>query len=168
MNYTEAVTLVALVKSACPAQKFEEMTATVWQGILEDVSYGDAAASVKVLGRRLRFIAPSDIIEQARILRRERLSRADALFQPPKGLEGETEAEYAARYQKSLREHLKAVGDGVPDPVMPELTRVVNVPALQNVFPSPSRAVTSRLPAQRVETSPRVKALMRARLERSA
>lgn len=166
MNHAEATTLVALVKSACPAQKFEEMTPAVWQGILEDVSYADAAAAVKVLGRRMRFIAPSDIIEETKIIRRDRLARAAALFRAPEDVQGESEYEYAVRYQKALRDHLKAVADGAPDPVLPELTRSVNVDALRNVFPSPSRVI-SRLPSQRVEVSPRAKALARARLEKS-
>jgi len=170
MNHSEATKVVNLVKQACPSQKFEEMTAAVWQGILEDVSYRDAALSVKDLGKRLEYIAPRDIIAEVKIIRRKRLEHVDRTFTDskwyPQEIEGESEAAFTARELMAKRDYIKAVGDGHVDADPPLLEQRYNPQQLMpRVFRAIEEPPRSLLPAQKAGLSPRAAALLRKRLD---
>lgn len=116
MTPTEAVRLIAFVTQISPAQKFDEFTADAWHTLLEDVPFGDSLEAVKRIGRRQPFVAPADVIAEVKVIRRERLDRADASFvycgDPDDTVE----------YQRQLQAHRRAIGDGA-EPIMPALER---------------------------------------------
>lgn len=134
MNYSETCKLIALVKTLAPAQKFEEFTAEAWHGVLDDVSYKDAADAVKAVGKRQAFIAPSDIIAESKIIRRGRLDRAAATFHPT--------TDDPVGYIAELKAHLKSLADGAPERAAPELTREIDVKLLERTFRSVPRQVS--------------------------
>lgn len=115
MTPTETVQLVAFVSQISPAQKLDEFTADSWHELLDDLPFGDALAAVKRVGRRQPFIAPADIRAEVRVIRRERLDKADSTYVPPPGEQSFSD------YQRGLLAHRRAVGDGaeIPEPLRP-------------------------------------------------
>jgi hypothetical protein len=69
MNPQEIARIVGFVHALCPAQKINELTPDAWELVLEDISFADAKAALKVLGKTLHFIAPSDIATEVRRIR---------------------------------------------------------------------------------------------------
>lgn len=64
MTPTEAVDLVELVASMCPAMRMEEKTGEAWYLLLGDLEFAEAVAAAAIVGREQRFIAPADIRAQ--------------------------------------------------------------------------------------------------------
>jgi hypothetical protein len=115
VNVDETRALLRLIASVSPGQKINasdvaaltEM-ATVWQGIIADVRYADAVTAVKALASRQPFIAPAEILQEVRKIRRERLARA-ALVLP------NVDPDDTAAWIAEERAILAAIADGVFD-----------------------------------------------------
>lgn len=138
MTPTEAVRLIAFVTQISPAQKFDEFTADAWHALLEDVPFGDSLEAVKRIGRRQPYVAPADVIAEVRVIRRERLDRADATF----AYDGNPDD--VVGYKRALAAHRRAIGDGAEPPAAPELTVSVPPAAISGVFQRPPRAETRK------------------------
>lgn len=162
MRPTEAVEFVELVKQFAPQQKWSEYSTEAWELVLEDIPLTDARQALKHVASRETWIAPADILKEAKIIRRQRVESASPLaFQPT--------TDEPRQYIKELRSHLRAVGDGVQHDV-PQLEQRFNPAELGHLFqPVPQIAPTrTLLPAVKVQPGPHARALMRAHLERSA
>ncbi len=125
MTPTEAIKLCRLVKACCPQQQMDEFTPDAWGELLSDLRLVDCLDAVKVLARRKPFIAPSEIRDEVRRIRNERIERAGVLTPPP-GLDG-------ADYQRWLYTTRRAIGNGEAPPVY-ELPERRPMPELENVF----------------------------------
>ena len=108
MNPSEAVRLCTLISALSPAQKFTDETPAVWAVVLEDVTLADAMEAVKVLARRQAFIAPADIVPEAKRLRARRLEQVGT---PTPNVDPSDAPAYAAE-QRAL---VAAVASGVMD-----------------------------------------------------
>lgn len=75
MNAQEALTIVRIVRAACPAQKLDEYTIDVWADALADTDFGEARDAVRRLVRRQPFISVSEIIGDVEQHRRDALRR---------------------------------------------------------------------------------------------
>ena len=73
MNRQEIIELGRKVAAICPAQRFNAETPDAWEALLGWVEFEDALSALFVLGQTEKFIAPSDIIRQVRLARRDRL-----------------------------------------------------------------------------------------------
>lgn len=73
MNAQETARLCRLIAALSPAQKMDDETPAVWSVILADVTLSDAMEAVKVIAARQPWIAPADIVAEARRLRKGRL-----------------------------------------------------------------------------------------------
>lgn len=134
MNATETAHLCRVVSALAPAQKFDDETPAVWHAVLVDIRLPDALEAVKLIARRERFIAPSDIAAEVARLRRERLEHADRVLPDvdPDDVKGWLEARRAG---------IKALADGAePPPAAPagELDGRVRA-AIPGVFRRPPR-----------------------------
>ena len=76
MDKFEIAQIIGFVHALCPAQKINEFTPDAWELVLEDFPFEEARAALKILGQRLRFIAPSDIATEIRHVRNTRTSFA--------------------------------------------------------------------------------------------
>lgn len=86
MNATEAVTLCRYVKAACPQQAIDELTPRAWSDLLAGIRFEDAQEAARNLARRQPFVAPSEIIVEAKRIRAVRI-RAHGDPIPPAGLD---------------------------------------------------------------------------------
>jgi hypothetical protein len=127
MTPTETVALLRLVRAVCPAQKLDEYTPDAWHELLGDLRLEDCNQALKALGQRQVFIAPAEIRQEVRRIRKDRLDR-NPLPVPPSDM---TPLETLA-WQ---RETNKAIADGTYVP--PALELVKPMPALPR-FPSPN------------------------------
>ena len=162
MRPTEAVAFVELVKQFVPQQTFSEYSTEAWELVLQDIPLTDAKEALKQVASRQTWIAPADILKEAKIIRRDRVERASPLaFQPTTG--------NARQYINELRAHLRACGDGEPQQV-PELEQRFVPAELGHMFqPVPQVAPTrTLLPPVKIQPSPRTQALVRAHEERAA
>lgn len=147
MNPTETVRLTRIVASIAPAQKIDEYTADAWQPVLRDVPMVDALEAVRRLAQRQPFIATSDIVAEVKVIRRDRLDRADATFVY------DGDADDVVGYKRALAAHRRSIGDGAEPPAAPELTVSVPPAAISGVFRRPPRAETRRA----IEAAPPVR-----------
>lgn len=79
MNAKEALSIVRIVRAACPAQKLDEYTIDVWADALADTDFGEAREAVRRLVRRQPFIAVSEIIGEVAQHRRDAMRRLASL-----------------------------------------------------------------------------------------
>lgn len=96
MNRVEAAQLVTVVSQLCPGQKLGPGTDVAWQLVLDDVTYADAQAAVRLVYRRLAEdddfkgyarIEAKDILGECRRMWRRRLDQLDPeQLVPPAGL----------------------------------------------------------------------------------
>lgn len=108
MNNREAVILTRYVRALCPAQKIDEFTPDAWHDVLADYGLDECRTACTALAVEQPFIAPSEIIDEVRRTRRERLENFQ--YQPPA-------AEQDPKYIQRLRGQLRAVASGaVPAP----------------------------------------------------
>jgi hypothetical protein len=109
VNATETAKLCDIISSLCPAQRFDENTPAVWHAVLVDIRIEDALDAVKHLASRQPFIGASDICQQVKAIRRDRIERSgvDGLaFNSPE----ERRALIQAAGDGTLDEHLQAEG----------------------------------------------------------
>lgn len=92
MNAKEAIALCRMVKSICPAQKFDEFTPDFWHPLLADISFDDAKDAVIGVAKRQPFIAPAEIRAQVMITNRARARALPAVL-PPRELCDDPRAE---------------------------------------------------------------------------
>jgi hypothetical protein len=108
VNSREAVVLVRYVRALCPSQKIDEFTPDAWFDLLAGYDLDDCRAACAQLAVRQPFIAPSEIIDEVRKARRDRLE--NFTYDPPP-------AERDPKYLDRLRGQLRAVASGaVPAP----------------------------------------------------
>lgn len=132
MTPTQAVALCRLVKACCPQQQIDAYTPDAWGPLLEDKRFEDCQLAVQNLAKRQPFISPSEIRDEVRRIRNDRLDRTE-LPTPPRHLADDPVAELAWR-----KEAIRAIGDGREIPVPPEPDQLTprDMRALPE-FPSP-------------------------------
>lgn len=96
MTPEEAVLISRLVKAACPSQKFDEYTPDVWAPMLADIDYGAAEKAIVEIGKRQKWIAPSDIIAEVRRASRPAVPYHRPIREVLAGIDAQIEAERAA------------------------------------------------------------------------
>jgi hypothetical protein len=79
VNIQETVLLCRTIASLKPAQAFDVDTPMVWQLVLAETNYADAAAAVITLARTSKWIDPADIINEVRRIRLARLEHSDRI-----------------------------------------------------------------------------------------
>ena len=109
MNAQEAATLCRYVAACCPQQKIDEFTPAVWADLLVDVRLADAKEAVRTVLGKQPFIAPAEIITEAKRIRAKRIADHPPLTPPP-GPDGE--ALSPAETNAWLREAHRRIGDG--------------------------------------------------------
>lgn len=106
-----------------------------WHELLVDVPFPDADVVVKAhyatSGDR---IMPVHVLEGVKKLRKGRLERADATFEPDCDPDDTTE------YMRQLRQHRTQISDGLDPQELKELPVVVDPKALDGVFRSVGNA----------------------------
>ena len=71
MNHTETAALIRYVAALCPAQKLaDKLIADAWYDVLGHLPYGLAKLAAARCARTKTFIAPADIIETAKAMRK--------------------------------------------------------------------------------------------------
>lgn len=160
MNFEEISQLLTQCASY-DARTIGKADALAWHAVLGDLPLADAQAAVvayyTVSSQR---IMPADVRAGVRRIRRDRTDHADTTFVYT-GHPDDTR-----EYQRQLRAHIRTIGDGQPEPELPELPQRFTPAQLAGVFKTPPPARTL-LPAAPVSTSPRALALMRSRLDRA-
>ena len=109
VNNVETVKVVALIRQMCPAQKVDDMTADVWQPLLEEVRMPDCREALINLGRTEKFIGPSDIIREVKRIRSARVAAGPG-FDP----RAYPEATGDAAEFEAMRDHVRRLADGEP------------------------------------------------------
>ena len=108
MNLDETTRLCRLIAAVSPAQRMDAETPATWSVLLDDVSLSDAMECVKIIARRQPFIAPADIVAEAKRLRKARLAEVGT---PTPNVDPEDTAAWIAE-QRALT---AAVADGRMD-----------------------------------------------------
>lgn len=103
MNPREAVLLTRYVRALCPQQKFDEYTPDAWYDALRHLDLDTCQQACATISRRQPFIAPAEIIDEVRGMRRARLE--NFAYTPPAG---DSDPNYLAR----LRGQINAVASG--------------------------------------------------------
>ena len=134
MSPEEAVALCRFTAACCPAQKFDEFTPDAWGLILADIRFEDAKVAVVEIKRSSTWVDPSDIIAEVRKVRAKRIAEHGEIV-PPADLDPDNVTEYV----KWLRAAREAIGDGKPQPAVPELAKR-DMRQLEGVFKRPSGA----------------------------
>jgi hypothetical protein len=116
VNNQETVELCAIIAQVAPAQKFDELTPVMWQPILEDVRMVDAKTALRSLAARLSFIAPADIVQEVKRIRRQRVEEGPAF--DPRAYPG---CDDPAVYAHAIRDHVRRIADGEPPKQAPPL-----------------------------------------------
>jgi hypothetical protein len=92
------------VAGSCPATKIDAMTPETWFEILKDLNFADAKLAVTEIGKRQPWVHASEIRDEVRAIREDRIQRAplvDAdLFGPDD------------RYRPQLVAYLEGIADG--------------------------------------------------------
>lgn len=109
MTESEAVDLVNLATQVCPAMKLEERTIEAWYLVLGEYPMADCVAALRAVGARQTWIAPADIATAVREERRDRLDRANLVYEPR---DGESVAEQHRRL--AAMRHQAASGRALP------------------------------------------------------
>lgn len=105
----ECAELCLIIAQIAPAQKFDEMTAVFWQPILADVRFEDAKTALRSLGARLTFIAPADIVQEVKRVRRQRVEEGPRM--DPRAYPG---CDDPTEFGNAIRDHNRRLADGEP------------------------------------------------------
>lgn len=135
MTPMEATALCRFTKALCPAQAIDEMTPDAWHLALADLRFEDAKVAVVEAAKLSPFVAPAEIREQVRRMRRERILAFGVLPDPPAGLSDAEETRWLAETKRAIadgreveRPELPAPGDR-PDidftKVLPSVDEVI-------------------------------------------
>ena len=138
MTPTEAVKVTRLVKACCPQQQFDEFTADAWHGLLDDLRLEDCVLAVKAMGRRQPFISPSEIRDEVRRIRNDRLER-NPRPEPPAEI-----ADNPIAYLEWVRRIDKARADGTYVASTPLELKRRDMTAIENTFQRPPGAAAAR------------------------
>ena len=150
MNLSETTRILSLC-AAYDSRTIGETDVIAWHDALSDVPFEDAKRAVVDFYRSATDgrMKPGNVWAGVKKLRRDRVEGADTSFVPPQGVEGESEGDYARRTIAAKRRHLKALGDGTPAPVSPQLAQRFDPQKLMpGVFKSPPRIAS--IPSQRI------------------
>ncbi|MFD7416827.1 hypothetical protein [Kitasatospora purpeofusca] len=109
MNNLEAVALARYVRALCPQQKFDEYTPDAWHDVLGDYDLQDCKQAAAEIARRQPWIAPAEIIEEVKHLRRGRLDYFQ--YEPDPD-------ETAAQFTRNLKAQIAQVMDGQRPPAL--------------------------------------------------
>jgi len=162
MNRAE-VSLLLGVCASFDARTIGEADVIAWHDVLGDLNYSDAVNAVKShYGSSADRIMPAHVRSGVRQIRRERVNGADASFV----FSGDPDN--TREFQRQLKAHRQAVGDGRPDPEAPHLEQRFRPQELAGVFQSVPLVRRTLIPAQRLPPSPRAVALARLHRERAA
>lgn len=77
MNIDDTVRLCKLVKALAPAQKIDDETPAIWQGVMANIELADAMEAVKHIAQTQAFVAPCDIIQRVKAARAARVDGVD-------------------------------------------------------------------------------------------
>jgi hypothetical protein len=108
MNLQETARLCRIIAALSPSQKIDADTPDVWQVVLADVTLPDALEAAKAIAKRQPYIAPADIVNEARRLRTKRL---DDVGVPTPNVDPDD----AGAYAEELRALTAAVASGSMD-----------------------------------------------------
>lgn len=126
MNKQEAATVCRVVRTLCPAQKFDEQTPDMWGIVLVDTRFEDAKLAVANLGKVQAFIAPAEIIAEVKRIREKRLADHPEPT-PPDGLS-------PCEYQRWLKDVRRQIADGNPPEPPAQLSRERDMRSLRTAF----------------------------------
>lgn len=76
MTRQEAVALCRYVKACCPQQAMDEYTPDAWHDLLGGLDAGDCRKAARAVAQRQPFVSPSEISEEVRRMRTERIGPA--------------------------------------------------------------------------------------------
>lgn len=108
MNLQETARLCRIIAALSPSQKIDADTPDVWQVVLADVTLSDALEAAKAIAKRQPYIAPADLVNEARRLRTHRL---DDVGVPTPNVDPDD----AGAYAEELRALTAAVASGQMD-----------------------------------------------------
>lgn len=149
MSTADAVHLVTMLRVACPQQRVEEGTETVWATMMTRarITRADAEEAIVELGLRTKWIAPSDVVEEVKRIRARRIDATpvSAIVHP---IDTGDPDEYRRIAQARTREaadgrFLAALGANVRAIDGPRRTRRQGAPApagFRDLLPSPPLA----------------------------
>lgn len=111
MTPADVLALGKWLADAFPQQKWNEGTPAVWVELLEPYSAedGKAAARALALKQGQRFVAIAELVEQIKLIRRQRFSGVN-----PEILGAKADADDIAGFLEAVKSDVKAIGDGVP------------------------------------------------------
>lgn len=118
MTPEQTIKITAMVMALCPQQKFEEYTPDAWHLVLGDLDFSDTRDAVIVVCKRSPFCAPSEIRDQVRLMRDDRLRAAG---QAALDVDVDDPDDVAA-YLGARREHIRRLAGGGSVPVRDETT----------------------------------------------
>lgn len=101
----EAVALVRFAKGCFPAMQVDEYTPDAWGEILAPLLFEDCKQALVDLGRQMAFAAASDVYQEVRKIRRQRIADYGLLPEPVSDLSAED-------YQRWQWETTRAIADG--------------------------------------------------------
>src|SRR5690349_10870199 len=114
MTPLEAAMLCRFTKAACPQQAIDEYTPDAWHPLLADIRFDDAKAAVIEVAKERPFVAPAEIRDQVRRVRRERLRAFGHPPTPPAELNDLEQAGWLANVKRRI-----ADGEHVERPALP-------------------------------------------------
>ncbi|MCX4540470.1 hypothetical protein [Streptomyces sp. NBC_01565] len=119
MNPDETVALARYVRALCPQQKFDEYTPDAWHDVLRGFTLPEARAAAITVASRQAFVAPGEIVTEARRARAARIAPDAETEAPP--VDPDQAITYAARLQARRLE--VATGRTAPLQALPGPTR---------------------------------------------
>lgn len=114
MTREEMVLLCRYVRACCPQQHMDEYTPDAWHDILGDVPLDFAKAAVVRICRRQPWVAPAEILAEARLIRDEVQPSRPALEAVPDE-DPRPRAEIEATNARGLASVRKILGDVMAD-----------------------------------------------------
>lgn len=134
MQRSETAQLLGLM-STFDSRTTGEADVAAWADLMAATALQDAVEAVKTHYRQsTNRIMPADVLKGVQGLRKGRLERADATFEPDCDPDDTTE------YMRQLRQHRTQIADGVEPQTPKELPVVVDPKALDGVFRSVGNA----------------------------
>lgn len=167
MTPAQLAAFIKMTQSASVRGQIQEETPEGWELHIGNYEYRDCVDALRRFldltpptGTRGPWINAIDIKTEVRKVRKQRTEKADKTFVPP-------DPDDVKGYIQALRGHYRALADGAPEPEVPQLEqRFRPETLLSGVFRDVAPTRTTSIPSQRVEPTPRQRALARALLER--
>jgi len=175
MKPQQLVQFVNVARQTGPKSAMDEYGIEAWEMVVGDFALADCLEALKTLVRRriqedrARWINPNDIASEVVKIRERRSHGWESSFVPLAEIDGETDRDYAIRTIEAQRKHIRHLADGGKPTELAQIERKFNPEMLRGIFrDAPRIAPSTNIPSNKAETSPRMKALMRATLEKES